>query len=281
MPKAYLYVSSLANVKIEFTLYVFSKTKFRAARKCNEMHLSLQGWTGVGKNYVSSIIGEHIRTKRRTVHEYIIPLHFPHNAGDHSYVQLLQDWVLGNLSFCAINLVVIDEVEKATDNLRLGIENLLEKFDEMQLNSTRVIVLLLSSEGGIHINNLVYSHISGGGHRESLSSANVLEALKDKDAIEWFLSLRSRGLIDDIVPFLPLEKRHVARCIEQDIEHKHSTCANPHVVQEVMDELAFFPPNGPLFSTAGCRKVGTKVDLVVDSFESRHSYYTATSHEKQ
>ena len=227
---------------------------------------------------MGSILGDHIRTKKRTVHEYIIPLHFPHENTGQSYTQLVQNWVIGNLSSCAINLVIIDEMEKASNDVLQGIEMLMNKLNIIRLNSTRVIALLLSSSGGIHLNKFVYNYIANGGQRETLSS-DMLKVLEGTDA-QWYLSMQERGLIDSIVPFLPLEKRHVARCIEQDIEKKYDTCANPHIVAKVMKELTFFPSNDPVFSTAGCRKVGTKVDLVIDSVESRHSYYTTNKHQE-
>ena len=71
----------------------------------------------------------------------------------------------------------------------------------------------------------------------------------------------------------------LARCVEKDIETKHDTCANPHIVAEVLKELTFFPQENPVFSSAGCRKVGTKVDLVIDSIESKHSYYRQVNEE--
>ena len=191
---------------------------------------------------------------------------------------MLQNWVIGNLSSCAINLVIIDEIEKASDDVLQGIELLLEKFVKLRLNSTRVIVLLLSSSGGTQINKFLYHHISNALERESITSLDILKVLEATEA-QWFLSLHARGLIKSIVPFLPLEKRHVARCVEKDIETKHDTCANPHIVAEVLKELTFFPQENPVFSSAGCRKVGTKVDLVIDSIESKHSYYRQVNEE--
>ena len=185
----------------------------------------------------------------------------------------MQQWVIGNLSSCTINLVIIDEIEKASSDVLQGIERLLETLEIIRLNSTRVIVMLLSSSGGIQMNKFVYSYVTNGGERDAIKSSDILNALEGTDA-EWYLSMHARGLIDSVVPFLPLEKRHVARCIEEDIEKKHDMCANPHIVAKVMGELTFFPSNDPLFAAAGCRKVGTKVDLVIDSIESRHSYYT-------
>ena len=219
---------------------------------------------------MGSLIGDHIRTKKRTVQKYIVPLHFPDTSGL-SYKRLLQDWIIGNFSSCAVNLVIIDEIEKAPNDVMEGIEGLLERFEKLRLNSTKIIVLLLSSSGGKEINKFLYNYISNDLKRESVTNLDILTALKSTEA-DWFLSLHERGLIESVVPFLPLEKRHVAKCIEEDIDNKHNTCASPHVVAKVLDELTFFPQNDPVFSSAGCRKVGSKVDFVVDSIESGHLY---------
>ncbi len=234
----------------------------------------VQGWTGVGKDFATSVLADHIRTKKRTVHKFIVPLHFYANGPGASISQLVQEWMFRNLSSCAVNLIVVDELEQASDEVLQGLESVLERFTTLRLNSSRIIVVLISSSGGVQINKLVYDHIVAGESRETLKVSDFSGALSESQA-QWYLTMKFRGFIDQVIPFLPLEKRHVAQCVEQDIENKFNTCANPHVVADVLDELTFFPSENPLLSSAGCRKVGTKVDLIMESKDLRHRLYTS------
>ncbi len=198
----------------------------------------------------------------------IASLHLPQDVD----ALQLHNWIFRNLSSCAINLVIFDELENASEAVVKGIERVLTDLKELRLNSTRIVVVLISSSGGTHINSLVYDHFRTGISREDIRTANVLESLKATEAAQWVLNLHSEGLIDEVVPFLPLERKHVAQCIELDVETKRETCANPHVVAQVLNELEFFPQDDPLYSVAGCRRVGTKVDLVLEAVESGHLF---------
>jgi len=91
----------------------------------------------------------------------------------------------------------------------------------------------------------------------------------------WHSSLIDRNLITAFVPFLPLERKHVKLCIEDDLRHKNYPVTKD-VVNKVADILPYFPPGVNLFAASGCKRVSQKVDLVMDSqydeYSSRYKY---------
>lgn len=85
--------------------------------------------------------------------------------------------------------------------------------------------------------------------------------------------LISKHLITAYVPFLPLSREFVRRCILDVLAakgHNHSSETVDEVVEEVMNELNFYPRKGEsYFSESGCKRVQEKVDFVIISVSSR------------
>eukprot|EP00058_Branchiostoma_floridae_P001527 XP_002587015.1 hypothetical protein BRAFLDRAFT_103831 [Branchiostoma floridae] len=81
----------------------------------------------------------------------------------------------------------------------------------------------------------------------------------------WYSRLTEKNLIDAFIPFLPLGKKHVKQCIEDDLRAKGHTVTED-VVTKVADELQYFPDQEQLtlYSKSGCKRVSQKVDLVME-----------------
>jgi len=77
-----------------------------------------------------------------------------------------------------------------------------------------------------------------------------------------YSSVIDKNLISAFVPFLPLERQHVKMCIEDDIKRKDpSTRKRLHLVDNIADELEYFPIDAKLFSSSGCKRVDEKFNL--------------------
>jgi len=74
-------------------------------------------------------------------------------------------------------------------------------------------------------------------------------------------------LISAHVPFLPLEKSHVIRCIREEITSRGITSEEiiGEVTQQVISELNFQPSKKyPIFSANGCKRIYEKVNLALE-----------------
>lgn len=81
--------------------------------------------------------------------------------------------------------------------------------------------------------------------------------------------LVKRGLIDYHLPLLPLERKHVRKCIADSIYTNYlNKGGNPsmlgyddldEMIDVIEDEVIFFPENVPIFSAFGCKKIESKV----------------------
>uniref|UniRef100_A0A2K5XK55 Torsin family 2 member A n=1 Tax=Mandrillus leucophaeus TaxID=9568 RepID=A0A2K5XK55_MANLE len=82
--------------------------------------LSLHGWTGTGKSYVSSLLAHYLfqgglRSPR--VHHFSPVIHFPHPSHIERYKKDLKSWVQGNLTACGRSLFLFDEMDKMPPGL--------------------------------------------------------------------------------------------------------------------------------------------------------------------
>ena len=77
-----------------------------------------------------------------------------------------------------------------------------------------------------------------------------------------------KNLVDVFVPFLPLERRHVKTCIRNELNRKYvSDTWTEEMVDDIADQLTYWPADLKLFSTSGCKRVAQKVDLLLEDQE--------------
>ena len=85
--------------------------------------------------------------------------------------------------------------------------------------------------------------------------------------------------ISAYVPFLPLESKHIRQCIKDYLLSRkyYKTYGDicEEKVTEIADQLHYYPGEGQIFSTTGCRRVPEKTALVMDAMEE-DSYRIST-----
>jgi len=236
--------------------------------------ISLHGWTGAGKNFVSRFIAEALFSKGLAssfVHLFISTLHFPHADMADVYRLRVQDWIRGNVTNCAASLFIFDEVDKMPVGMIDGIKPFIDHHTKVEgVDFRRSIFLFLSNTGGRDITKEALKVWEGGRVRESLEYTD-LEHLVNKGAFNELGGLQHSSLIDSslidvFLPFLPLERRHVKLCVEKEASRRNISLTSEQV-GEVTDSLVYWPKDTQLFSTTGCKRVANKLDLVEEAME--------------
>ncbi|XP_058528559.1 prosalusin isoform X3 [Ochotona princeps] len=163
--------------------------------------LSLHGWTGTGKSYLSSLLAHHLfRSGLRSphVHHFSPIIHFPHPRHLERYKENLRSWVQGNLTACGRSLFLFDEV----DNLPPGLMEVLRPFLGPSwvvygTNYRKAIFLFISNTGGEQINQVALEAWRGHREREEITLQElepaVTRAVLDNPHREWLLALRHPG----------------------------------------------------------------------------------------
>nr|XP_020650486.1 torsin-1A-like [Pogona vitticeps] len=234
--------------------------------------LSLHGWTGTGKNFVSKIIAESIYKEglnSKYVHQFVSTLHFPHRQNVTHYKDQLQTWIRGNVSTCGRSIFIFDEMDKMHAGLIDSIKPFLDYYEELDgVSYRKAIFIFLSNAGAEKITEVTLDFWKKGKRREDLQLRDVETAVSvsvfnNKNSGFWHSSLIDRNLIDYFVPFLPLEYRHVKMCIRVELESRGYT-VDEEIVTRVADEMTYFPKEERIYSDKGCKTVCTKLDFYYD-----------------
>lgn len=77
-----------------------------------------------------------------------------------------------------------------------------------------------------------------------------------------------KKLITSFVPFLPLSRRHVERCVRSQL-CVEGLCSRGDVVEAVGGAINYTPVQGHFFSTTGCKAVPAKINLFLWVEEQR------------
>ncbi|XP_029941281.1 torsin family 1 isoform X2 [Salarias fasciatus] len=230
--------------------------------------LSLHGWTGTGKNFVSKMIAENIYREgmdSKFVHVFTSTLHFPHLSHNITYKAQLQQWIKGNVSNCERSLFIFDEMDKMQPGLIDSIKPYLDYYDKLDgVSYRKSIFIFLSNAGGESITETALDFWKAGRGREEIELKDVETALSlsvfnNNKSGFFHTSLIDKNLVDFFVPFLPLEYQHVVQCVMAGMRDRDMD-PDADVADQVARDLVYFPKSERVFSVKGCKTIDSKLD---------------------
>ncbi|XP_041825684.1 torsin family 1 isoform X1 [Melanotaenia boesemani] len=230
--------------------------------------LSLHGWTGTGKNFVSQLIAENIYKKGMDssfIHVFTSILHFPHPSKISVYKSQLQQWIKGNVTNCERSMFIFDEMDKMHPGLIDSIKPYLDYYDKLDgVSYRKSIFVFLSNAGGDSIVQTALDFWRAGRNREEIELKDLetslsLSVFNNKNSGFFHTSLIDRNLIDFFVPFLPLEYQHVVQCAMGAMKARKIK-PNTDVADMVARDLVYFPKSERVFSVKGCKTIESKLD---------------------
>ncbi|XP_054440845.1 prosalusin isoform X1 [Pteronotus mesoamericanus] len=229
--------------------------------------LSLHGWTGTGKSYVSSLLAHYLfRGGLRSpyVHHFSPVLHFPHPSHLERYKKDLKSWVQGNLTVCGRSLFLFDEMDKLSPGLMEVLRPFLgSSWVVYGTNYRKAIFIFISNTGGEQINQVVLEAWRSRRDREEIR-LQELEPVISRAVLDnphhgfWRSGIMEEHLLDALVPFLPLQRHHVRHCVLNELDQLGLE-PRDEVVQAVLDGTTFFPEDEQLFSSNGCKTVASRI----------------------
>uniref|UniRef100_A0A3P9QAS8 Torsin n=1 Tax=Poecilia reticulata TaxID=8081 RepID=A0A3P9QAS8_POERE len=233
--------------------------------------LSLHGWTGTGKNFVSQLIAESIYKKgmkSRFVHLFTSTLHFQHKHRIDTYEAQLQQWVRGNVTDCELSMFIFDEMDKMHPGLIDSIKPYLDYYDNLDgVSYGKSIFIFLSNEGGDNIAKTALEFWQAGKSREEIELDDLentlsLSVYNNKNGGFFRTSLIDKNLVDFFIPFLPLEYEHVVQCAMAEMEARNLR-PNRDVADRVAKEMIYTPKLDRLYSSTGCKTVQNKLNFYI------------------
>ncbi|KAM5299318.1 prosalusin isoform 3-T3 [Ctenodactylus gundi] len=231
--------------------------------------LSLHGWTGTGKSYVSSLLAQYLfqgGLRSPHVHHFSPIMHFPHPSHIERYKKDLKHWVQGNLTACGRSLFLFDEMDKLPPGLMEVLRPFLgSSWVVYGTNYRKAIFIFISNTGGEQINQVALEAWRSHREREEIS-LQELEPVVSRAMLDnphhgfWRSGIVEEHLLDAVVPFLPLQRHHVRHCVLSELAQLGLE-ARDEVVQAVLDSTTFFPDEERLFSSNGCKTVASRIAL--------------------
>ncbi|WAQ97943.1 TOR1B-like protein [Mya arenaria] len=232
--------------------------------------LSFHGLPGTGKSFVSSMIAEHMYAKGMSsqyVHYFSATKDFIHEGKMEEYQLTIKHKIVAAVQACPQSLFIFDEMDKMPSGIMDVVKPYLEYNQPVDGTDYRhSVFLFLSNMGGNQITNALLDHIQNGKERYTLNFRNLEEIVRLPHALMNSDLVRS-SLITAFIPFLPLERRHVEKCIRDGLfakgHYQYGFQIDQDVVKQTADELTYFPEDTRLFSTTGCKRVYEKIDLIM------------------
>uniref|UniRef100_A0A3Q3MM34 Torsin n=1 Tax=Mastacembelus armatus TaxID=205130 RepID=A0A3Q3MM34_9TELE len=230
--------------------------------------LSLHGWTGTGKNFVSKLIAENLYKEGMDssfVHVFTSTLHFPHPSQYDTYKTQLQQWIKGNVTNCERSMFIFDEMDKMHPGLIDSIKPYLDYYEKLDgVSYRKAIFIFLSNAGGDSIIKTALEFWKAGRNREEIELRDLetlvsLSVFNNNESGFYHTSLIDRHLVDFFVPFLPLEYRHVVQCVLAEMEAR-GLKPDQEVADIVAKDLVYFPKSERVFSVKGCKTIESKLD---------------------
>ncbi|KAL8570279.1 hypothetical protein ACOMHN_011301 [Nucella lapillus] len=255
--------------------YVQSHVK--AKDRIKSLVFSFHGPTGTGKTYVSSIIAEALYKKglrSENVLMISVTKEFPHEEMSPLYMDRLSDMLEKQVRKCPQSMFIFDEIDKMPRHLLNTLKPYLDFHERLGgVDYRYCIFIFLSNVGADSITKYVHDQLKEGRKREDIKH-NEIEDIIVSAVMNthpagglWHSDLVSQHLITTFIPFLPLQRTHVSQCIRDVLverDHFKSYRDIPKdVVDEVMQQIAFYPEREKLFSVTGCKRVAEKADYIL------------------
>ncbi|MCP9261516.1 Torsin-1B [Dirofilaria immitis] len=259
--------------------------------------MSFHGWTGCGKNYLSSMIIDSLYRKGMKsdyVHIYVSTLHFSNYLEIPLYQVQLRSWIQGNVSKCERSLFVFDEVDKMPAKVIDALKPFIDHYEYLEgIDFRKSIFVFLSNSGSNEIAQKALQHYENGKIRETITLKEMEDvvmksAFNTEDKFCFSLKIGNRQksaklspdcglkmselisahLIDHFIPFLPLERKHILLCI-RDYMLSHEFTPTDERITAIADSLQYFPKTNPIYSSSGCKRVAQKTELFMSAERER------------
>lgn len=199
--------------------------------------ISFHGTPGTGKNFVADLIAKNVYEKgleSKFVHKFMGRTDFPVAADAKVYTTRLNIEVRKAIADCPRSMFIFDEVDKMPDGVFESLTSLVDynAYIDRQ-DATQAIFIFLSNTAGVFLSNKLGELLKSGTLRENTKLSHFEQTL-EKAAYNMEGGLKKTSLIeahviDHFIPFLPLEKSHVYKCIQQEYERWNASPSDKEI----------------------------------------------------
>jgi len=233
--------------------------------------MSFHGQPGTGKNFVADLIADALYlegSKSSYVAKYLGQADFPQAERVGEYKMRINREVRQHLRNCPRSLFIFDEVDKMPPGVFDTLASLVDynAFAD-GTDNTKAIFIFLSNTAGSHIADHLGNLMKGGKLREDTRLSDF-EPLLRKAAYNMDGGLKKTTMIeahviDHYIPFLPMEKVHVVKCLEVEFG-RWDRRPNHKIIDEIMASSISYDRTHGLFAISGCKTLEKKVAMSIN-----------------
>ena len=249
------------------TVLAALKSHYTITNSKKPLVMSFHGTPGTGKNYVSDFIAKAIFRKgleSSYYHKFVGRMDFPLEHMVNVYKVELKERIIKEVKRCPASIFVFDEVDKMPKGIFDSIVSLLDHhYLTGGVNFRKAVFIFLSNHGGVEIAMQLKGLIDSGTWRENtklhnFESQTELSVYNRPGGLQGSATIESH-VIDHFIPFLPLEKRHVIKCIEAEMRRMGFSITEENI-NKVLDYVTYDSYN--LFANSGCKRLSKKVEAL-------------------
>ncbi|XP_069842366.1 torsin-4A [Dendropsophus ebraccatus] len=218
--------------------------------------ISMNGPSGVGKSHMGRILAKHFRSVADS-DDFVLQYYAMHNCPNDSEIATCQMDLSNKIS----DMVTRAEMEEKIpififDEMELMPSPLLDMLHGyFQLNQSNeylnAIYILISNIGGNEVTKYYLQNVS----------SNVLNVPKELHSIIQSSLRQHHSLWDvaEIVPFILLEKSHIANCFLDELLREGFYPDNNNI-ENLAGQLKYYTIRDKQYSITGCKQVVAKVN---------------------
>ncbi|KAH8261753.1 hypothetical protein KR038_002042 [Drosophila bunnanda] len=232
--------------------------------------ISFHGQPGTGKNFVADQIAQALYLKGSTsgyVAKYLGQADFPNANNVNYYKEKVSREVRKQLAECPRSLFIFDEVDKMPSGVFDTLASLADynAFSD-GTDNTKAIFIFLSNTAGKHIADHLGNLMKGGMLREDTRLGDFENLLK-KAAYNLDGGLKQTALIDShvidhFIPFLPMERAHVFKCLEAEF-YRWDRMPWKGTIDKIIKDSISYDRTHNMFAISGCKTLEKKVAMAI------------------
>ncbi|CAK1548230.1 unnamed protein product [Leptosia nina] len=232
--------------------------------------ISLHGWSGVGKNYATSMIAESLFEKG--VQSKYVKIFMGKKDFDctevHKTQQKLIDDVKNIVKTCPTSLIIFDEIHELCPSILDAIKPMFDHHHMVDgIDFRNTIFIFISNIGGKEIAKHLLELYSQGIKRNEVDFHNFEPIIRrvaySTGGFEKSATI-SQNLIDHFIPFLPLEQQHVEACALAEFRSHGVFHPTEEMMADALAVITYGPTEDqPIFANNGCKRFTKQIPYVI------------------
>ena len=233
--------------------------------------LSFHGSPGTGKTWVSKLLAQNLYAKgynSKFVQSIAVPLLFRDTIQTQEQIEGLHRTIKSSLIRCPQTLFIFEDVNAMNSMVLDSLLPFVEAAPSREgVEFRKAIYILICNTAAPRITDYLTEKFILGRDRRSITREEMQRVISDKIFIEAGAfknsEFVSREVVDAYIPFLPLEKNHVKKCILRAIEQRDYE-PDLSMVLGILDDIVWISNGVEMFAESGCKRIEQIISMYLE-----------------